>query len=291
MVAGIRSLLAEVSFALLGADEVSVIIEGFAEWFARNHPELSPMDPDSWHVVAMAVLLLNGDLHRRTLGGGRRMRVAEFVKNVQSSSEVGAAIPASLLQQAYAEVKASELVQAPAAPPSTQPSSAVTTRGGAAGAALLRAMSPSVSAADRAEAVVAVESVDPADLNAASTSIGIFDVCEISRSSRRRAGCCPCRTLGAKPWRRPWWPATIELIGPLMLLKDGHGVHRGIKRIVLLRNTYATAPFPTVGTSPSRCPCSSQFFGVTGSTGGTHAAGCILGFTGCLANAALHIPL
>ena len=60
-------------------------MEAFAERFAEcnNEQMLLFKDPSSAFMLSYAIIMLNTDLHNKSIKSDRRMKLADFVKNLR----------------------------------------------------------------------------------------------------------------------------------------------------------------------------------------------------------------
>ena len=60
-------------------------MEAFAERFAECNSEQMQRfkDPSSAFMLAYAIIMLNTDLHNKSIKSDRRMKLADFVKNLR----------------------------------------------------------------------------------------------------------------------------------------------------------------------------------------------------------------
>ncbi|EGD76597.1 hypothetical protein PTSG_07714 [Salpingoeca rosetta] len=104
IVSAIRRFLSH--FALNAeAQEIDRIMYSFAERYCEQNP--TEYSVDAIHALAMAILLLNTDLH--TPNNTRRMRQDQFIYNLAALND-GADFPRQLLQDIYNSIKAEQLV-------------------------------------------------------------------------------------------------------------------------------------------------------------------------------------
>eukprot|EP00039_Didymoeca_costata_P010656 m.144295 g.144295 ORF g.144295 m.144295 type:complete len:501 (+) comp14914_c0_seq5:192-1694(+) len=104
LVQTIRLVMERIPFQIFDTYMTDRFMTVLGAEYAKSHPEA---DASSWYMLAMAIVLLNGDLHAKE-STSRKMTLEEFKSNILRLESHG--LKGEILTEAYKEVEAKEIV-------------------------------------------------------------------------------------------------------------------------------------------------------------------------------------
>jgi Sec7-like guanine-nucleotide exchange factor len=101
-------LSSQVSHLILHARYFSLRLPKFAERFTQCNPESFRCE-DGAYVLAFSIIMLNTDLHNRSIPEHKKMKMEEFIRNNRGIDD-GQDPPREMLERIYMGIKEDEIV-------------------------------------------------------------------------------------------------------------------------------------------------------------------------------------